>query len=106
VAQVNDAVSGILPWLLERANAIHQCGENRTASVREAAAHLPDVLVLADVVISRSGAGTIAELTAVGKASVLIPLPAFAGDEQRHNARHLAYLGAALALDCDATRTR
>jgi UDP-N-acetylglucosamine--N-acetylmuramyl-(pentapeptide) pyrophosphoryl-undecaprenol N-acetylglucosamine transferase len=55
------------------------------------------------VVISRSGAGTIAELTALGKASVLIPLPASAGDEQRHNARHLAALGAAVALDGDVT---
>jgi UDP-N-acetylglucosamine--N-acetylmuramyl-(pentapeptide) pyrophosphoryl-undecaprenol N-acetylglucosamine transferase len=120
-AQVNDAVTGILPWLLERANVIHQCGESRTASVREVAGRLPaalagrylvagfigpelpDVLALADVVISRSGAGTIAELTALGKASVLIPLPTSAGDEQRHNARHLASLGAALALDGDVT---
>lgn len=38
------------------------------------------VLALADVVISRSGAGTIAELTALGKASVLIPLPTSAAD--------------------------
>jgi UDP-N-acetylglucosamine--N-acetylmuramyl-(pentapeptide) pyrophosphoryl-undecaprenol N-acetylglucosamine transferase len=120
-AQVNGAVTGILPWLLERANVVHQCGENRTAPAREAAGHLPaalagrylvtgfigpelpDVLALADVVISRSGAGTIAELTALGKASVLIPLPTSAGDEQRHNARHLAALGAALALDGDVT---
>jgi hypothetical protein len=64
---------------------------------------LPDVLALADVVISRSGAGTIAELTALGKASVLIPLPTSAADEQRHNARHLAALGAAVALDGDVT---
>jgi UDP-N-acetylglucosamine--N-acetylmuramyl-(pentapeptide) pyrophosphoryl-undecaprenol N-acetylglucosamine transferase len=119
--QVNDAVTGILPWLLERANVIHQCGENRTAPAREAAGRLPaelagrylvtgyvgpelpDVLALADVVISRSGAGTIAELTALGKASVLIPLPTSAGDEQRHNARHLASLGAAIALEGDVT---
>jgi UDP-N-acetylglucosamine--N-acetylmuramyl-(pentapeptide) pyrophosphoryl-undecaprenol N-acetylglucosamine transferase len=64
---------------------------------------LPDVLALADVIISRSGAGTIAELTALGKASVLIPLPTSAEDEQRHNARHLAALGAALALDGEVT---
>jgi hypothetical protein len=56
---------------------------------------LPDVMVLADVTISRSGAGTIAELTALGKAAVLIPLPTSAGDEQRRNARRLAALGAA-----------
>jgi UDP-N-acetylglucosamine--N-acetylmuramyl-(pentapeptide) pyrophosphoryl-undecaprenol N-acetylglucosamine transferase len=110
-AQVNGAVTGILPWLLERANVIHQCGADSVGAMREAAGRLPaalagryvvtgfigpelpDVLALADVVISRSGAGTIAELTALGKASILIPLPTSAGDEQRHNARHLAALG-------------
>ncbi len=59
---------------------------------------LPDVLALADVVVSRSGAGTIAELTALGKAAVLIPLASSAGNEQAHNARHLAEAGAATAL--------
>jgi UDP-N-acetylglucosamine--N-acetylmuramyl-(pentapeptide) pyrophosphoryl-undecaprenol N-acetylglucosamine transferase len=120
-AQVNDAVTGILPWLLERANVIHQCGAHSVEAVREAAGRLPaalagrylvtgfvgpelpDVLALTDVVISRSGAGTIAELTALGKPSVLIPLPTSAGDEQRYNARHLAALGAAVALDGDVT---
>jgi UDP-N-acetylglucosamine--N-acetylmuramyl-(pentapeptide) pyrophosphoryl-undecaprenol N-acetylglucosamine transferase len=120
-AQVNGAVTGILPWLLERANVVHQCGANWVEAMHEAARRLPaaladrylvtgfvgpelpDVLALADVVISRSGAGTIAELTMLGKASVLIPLPTSAGDEQRHNARHLAALGAALALDGDVT---
>jgi UDP-N-acetylglucosamine--N-acetylmuramyl-(pentapeptide) pyrophosphoryl-undecaprenol N-acetylglucosamine transferase len=33
-----------LPWLLERANVIHQCGENRTAPMREAAGRLPVAL--------------------------------------------------------------
>ena len=50
------------------------------------------------MVISRSGAGTIAELTALGKATVFIPLATSAGDEQRHNARHLQERGAAAAL--------
>jgi UDP-N-acetylglucosamine--N-acetylmuramyl-(pentapeptide) pyrophosphoryl-undecaprenol N-acetylglucosamine transferase len=116
-AQVNEAVAEVLPWLLERANVLHQCGPGAVEPLREAAsrlpaglaarylvtgfigAELPDVLALADVVVSRSGAGTIAELTALGKASVLIPLPTSAGDEQRHNARHLAACGAAIALD-------
>jgi UDP-N-acetylglucosamine--N-acetylmuramyl-(pentapeptide) pyrophosphoryl-undecaprenol N-acetylglucosamine transferase len=115
-AQVNGVVAGILPWLLERANVIHQCGMDWVAGLREAAGRLPpalagryvvtgfvgdelaDVLALADVVVSRSGAGTIAEITALGKASVLIPLATSAGDEQRHNARHLGECGAAVAL--------
>jgi UDP-N-acetylglucosamine--N-acetylmuramyl-(pentapeptide) pyrophosphoryl-undecaprenol N-acetylglucosamine transferase len=120
-AQVNGVITAILPWLLERANVVHQCGAGSVAGMREAAGRLPsaltgrylvtgfvgpellDVLALADVVVSRSGAGTIAELTALGKASVLVPLPTSAGDEQRHNARHLAALGAAVALDGGVT---
>ncbi|GAA1183644.1 hypothetical protein GCM10009664_57110 [Kitasatospora gansuensis] len=64
---------------------------------------LPDVLALADVVISRSGAGTLAELTALGKAAVFIPLASSAGNEQAHNARHLQEAGAAAALLGDVT---
>jgi UDP-N-acetylglucosamine:LPS N-acetylglucosamine transferase len=60
-------------------------------------AELPDVLALADVMVSRSGAGTLAEITALGNAAVLIPLASSAGDEQRHNARYLTDLGAAVA---------
>ncbi len=67
---------------------------------------LPDVLALADVVVSRSGAGTIAELTALGKAAVLVPLASSAGDEQRHNARHLQDSGAAVALLEEVTAQR
>ncbi|MFE1749675.1 glycosyltransferase [Streptomyces anandii] len=59
---------------------------------------LPGVLALADIVISRSGAGTIAELTAMGKPPVLIPLATSAGNEQEHNALHLQEAGAAVAL--------
>jgi UDP-N-acetylglucosamine--N-acetylmuramyl-(pentapeptide) pyrophosphoryl-undecaprenol N-acetylglucosamine transferase len=44
----------------------------------------------ADLVVCRSGAMTIAELCAWGKASVLVPLPTAAADHQMHNARALA----------------
>jgi UDP-N-acetylglucosamine--N-acetylmuramyl-(pentapeptide) pyrophosphoryl-undecaprenol N-acetylglucosamine transferase len=59
---------------------------------------LPDAFALADVVVARSGAGTIAELTALGLPSVLIPLASSAAGEQAHNARQLAEAGAATAL--------
>lgn len=62
---------------------------------------LPDVLALADLVMSRSGAGTIAELTALGKPSVLVPLASSAGNEQTHNARRLLDVGAAVVLEGD-----
>jgi len=114
--QINDSVLGILPWLMSRANVVHQCGQANAADLRQRTtelpadlaarylltgfigAELPDVLALADIVISRSGAGTIAELTALGKAAVLIPLATSAGNEQAHNARHLRDAGAAVAL--------
>ncbi|GIH70731.1 UDP-N-acetylglucosamine--N-acetylmuramyl-(pentapeptide) pyrophosphoryl-undecaprenol N-acetylglucosamine transferase [Sphaerimonospora thailandensis] len=114
--QINTLMYGILPWLLSHANVIHQCGAANLEGLRRDAGQLPaelaarylltgfvgpelpDVLALADVVISRSGAGTIAELTALGKAAVLIPLASSAGGEQEHNARHLHEAGAAVAL--------
>lgn len=55
----------------------------------------------ADVVLSRSGAGAVAELTALGVPSVLVPLPSAPGDHQGANARFLAERGAAVVLDDD-----
>ncbi|QWF85817.1 UDP-N-acetylglucosamine--N-acetylmuramyl-(pentapeptide) pyrophosphoryl-undecaprenol N-acetylglucosamine transferase [Amycolatopsis sp. CA-230715] len=119
--QVNELVRDSLPSLLERANVFHQCGAANVAEYERVAAELPprlaaryrvagyvgaelpDVLALADVVIARSGAGTVAELTALGKASVLVPLATAAGNEQVHNARHLETAGAAVALVGEAT---
>jgi UDP-N-acetylglucosamine--N-acetylmuramyl-(pentapeptide) pyrophosphoryl-undecaprenol N-acetylglucosamine transferase len=114
--QINENISRILPWLLQRANVVHQCGPAHLDTLRHQSAalppeltqrylltdyvgaELPDVIALADVVVSRSGAGTLAEITALGKASVLIPLASSAGGEQAHNAKHLQDCGAAVAL--------
>jgi UDP-N-acetylglucosamine--N-acetylmuramyl-(pentapeptide) pyrophosphoryl-undecaprenol N-acetylglucosamine transferase len=53
----------------------------------------------ADVVICRAGATTLAELTAAGKPSLLVPLPTAADDHQRRNAEVLAAAGAADLLE-------
>jgi UDP-N-acetylglucosamine--N-acetylmuramyl-(pentapeptide) pyrophosphoryl-undecaprenol N-acetylglucosamine transferase len=50
----------------------------------------------ADVVISRAGALSISELSALGKAAVFVPLPSAAEDHQTKNARSLADRQAAL----------
>ncbi|NUV27824.1 MULTISPECIES: glycosyltransferase [Streptomyces] len=118
--QINDLIGSVLPWLLGRANVVHQCGPSHIDALRVSAAalppdlgdryfptgfvgaELPDILALADVVISRSGAGTLAELTALGKPAVFVPLASSAGNEQAHNARHLRDAGAALALEGEA----
>jgi UDP-N-acetylglucosamine--N-acetylmuramyl-(pentapeptide) pyrophosphoryl-undecaprenol N-acetylglucosamine transferase len=61
----------------------------------------------ADVIVCRSGATTLAEITAAGKAAVLIPLPTATDDHQRKNAEALAAAGAAvLLLQDDASGER
>lgn len=115
--QVNRMISGALPDLLQYCQVVHQCGSHGHAEMTQVAAGLPahlahryrvvdfiheempDLLAAADIVVARSGAGTVAELTALGKTCVLVPYPHAAGDEQRITARHLAAQGAAIMLD-------
>ena len=53
----------------------------------------------ADLIISRSGSGSIFEIAAVGKPSILIPLPSAAGDHQSKNAYTYANTGAAMVIE-------
>ena len=59
---------------------------------------MPRQMVAADVVICRSGASTLSELTAIRKASILIPSPNVTNNQQYKNAALLADKGAALLL--------
>lgn len=60
---------------------------------------------VADVVVSRSGASTVSELCAAGKASVFVPSPNVAEDHQTHNAMALVRKDAALIVkDADAAK--
>ncbi|HEY8257983.1 MAG TPA: UDP-N-acetylglucosamine--N-acetylmuramyl-(pentapeptide) pyrophosphoryl-undecaprenol N-acetylglucosamine transferase [Gemmatimonadales bacterium] len=59
---------------------------------------MADGYAVADVVVSRAGMLTVAELCAWGLPSVLVPLPTAAADHQTHNARVLADAGATLML--------
>ena len=56
-------------------------------------------MAAADLVITRAGAGTLAELQALGKASVMIPYPYAAENHQYHNARALADNGAGIVIE-------
>ncbi len=56
-------------------------------------------LSAADVVVSRAGASTLAELTCLGKASILLPYPYHKDQHQRVNAQVLADAGAAIRLE-------
>jgi UDP-N-acetylglucosamine--N-acetylmuramyl-(pentapeptide) pyrophosphoryl-undecaprenol N-acetylglucosamine transferase len=59
---------------------------------------MADGYAVADLVVSRAGMITVAELCAWGLPSVLVPLPTAAADHQSHNARVLADAGAATLL--------
>ena len=56
------------------------------------------VFALADLVLGRAGAGTIAEICVLGKPAVYVPLVPTGGDEQTRNARACAAAGAATII--------
>jgi UDP-N-acetylglucosamine--N-acetylmuramyl-(pentapeptide) pyrophosphoryl-undecaprenol N-acetylglucosamine transferase len=108
---LNEAVPRALALLGQRAQVVHQSGEKHLETLRGhyAAAGVHGELVAfiddmarryaeADLVICRAGAVTIAELSAGGMASVLVPFPHAVDDHQTANARFLADRGAAILL--------
>ena len=72
-------------------------GENLV--VKEYINNMPELLAAADLVISRSGALTLAELEAMGRASILIPSPNVAENHQYYNALELQKAGAAIVIE-------
>jgi UDP-N-acetylglucosamine--N-acetylmuramyl-(pentapeptide) pyrophosphoryl-undecaprenol N-acetylglucosamine transferase len=73
------------------------------AEVTEFIHEMPGMFAWADLIIARSGASTVAEVTAAGKPAILIPFPEAADNHQRRNAEALARRKAALMLEQGAT---
>jgi len=59
---------------------------------------MKDAFAAADVIVSRSGAGTVSELMLQGKATLFVPSPNVAEDHQTQNARALSEQGAAVLV--------
>ncbi len=114
---LNNAVAGAAATLLESgAQVLHLTGRGKDGPVRDAIARLdPHVdasryhvreylsemhlaLAVADLVVARSGAGTVCELAALGIPAVYVPLPVGNG-EQRLNATPLVRAGGGLLVD-------
>jgi UDP-N-acetylglucosamine--N-acetylmuramyl-(pentapeptide) pyrophosphoryl-undecaprenol N-acetylglucosamine transferase len=69
--------------------------------------HLDQLYARCSLALCRSGSGSVAELTAAGVPSVLVPLPGAPSDHQMHNARTLAAHGAAVVVaDADCATAR
>lgn len=114
---INQAMVEALPLIQSMQaglSVIHQTGEADYASVKQAYERaglgtdrvevvpflfdMPRALKQADLVVSRSGAVTLAELTACGKPAILIPLPHAIYQHQERNALVLREAGAAEVL--------
>lgn len=67
-----------------------------TADVQPFFTDVPERLVQAQLVISRAGASSIADMTVIGRPAILIPFAAATGDHQTANAQALAEAGAAI----------
>jgi UDP-N-acetylglucosamine--N-acetylmuramyl-(pentapeptide) pyrophosphoryl-undecaprenol N-acetylglucosamine transferase len=67
-------------------------------------ANMPDAFAAADLIVCRSGAGTVSELAAAGRPAILVPFPFAADDHQARNAEALERGGAAwLVRDAEMT---
>ena len=108
---LNEAVPQALALLNERPVVVHQSGEKHLQALKEhyekagvqgeLVAFIDDMArryAEADLVICRAGAVTIAELSAAGMASILVPFPHAVDDHQTANARFLADRGAAMLI--------
>jgi len=110
-------VNHLPPPLLSRIKVVQQVREEQVEAVRSIYRNMkvdcelapffsdmPDRLAQAHLVIARSGAGTVSELAAVGRPSILIPLAIAMDDHQAANAEALTEAGAAdMLLEANAT---
>jgi UDP-N-acetylglucosamine--N-acetylmuramyl-(pentapeptide) pyrophosphoryl-undecaprenol N-acetylglucosamine transferase len=113
----NNTLLTILAALLDAVpdlTILHQCGARHAETTQAAFAatgadparwqvspfldDMPARFAKASLVMSRSGASTVAELAAAGKPSLLVPFAAAADDHQKRNAEEMVKAGAALML--------
>jgi UDP-N-acetylglucosamine--N-acetylmuramyl-(pentapeptide) pyrophosphoryl-undecaprenol N-acetylglucosamine transferase len=118
--KINEMVLTALPDLVSFANIIHQTGPNNFKDVQEVANvvlkdnphtsryhpvnYLDEISLqrsagAADIIVSRAGAGSIAEIGLWKKPSILIPIPESISHDQRSNAYAYARTGAAVVLE-------
>lgn len=116
--RLNEAVAELAVWELKERDFLHihatgsiekkdfaalakklNIDNDARFQIREYIEDMPSMLAAADLVISRAGALTLAEISAVGRAAVLIPSPNVAENHQYYNAMQLEKLGAARVLE-------
>jgi UDP-N-acetylglucosamine--N-acetylmuramyl-(pentapeptide) pyrophosphoryl-undecaprenol N-acetylglucosamine transferase len=112
---INQVVMDSVAYLRQRVpgiHIVHQTGERDYNDAQAANANLggsvevyrfiddmPSLFERADLLICRSGASTVAEVTAAGKPAVFVPFPRAADDHQKRNAEALERASAAVMLE-------
>ncbi|OKL47544.1 undecaprenyldiphospho-muramoylpentapeptide beta-N-acetylglucosaminyltransferase [Boudabousia liubingyangii] len=111
---LNDAFAQVLPELPEGIQVYHLTGKGKSAElaasveklgladryhVSEYAMNMEEVLAAADLVVCRSGAGTVCELAALGLPALYVPLPIGNGEQRLNAAEVVGAGGAKLVLD-------
>jgi UDP-N-acetylglucosamine--N-acetylmuramyl-(pentapeptide) pyrophosphoryl-undecaprenol N-acetylglucosamine transferase len=113
-AAINKTMVAMLPLLQkmkDEVRIVHQTGERDCEMVRQAYAtfgieaqvspfivDMVSAYAASDLIICRAGATSLAEITAAGKASILIPFPWAANDHQTLNAQAMVDAGAAAMI--------
>jgi UDP-N-acetylglucosamine--N-acetylmuramyl-(pentapeptide) pyrophosphoryl-undecaprenol N-acetylglucosamine transferase len=111
---VPPAVERLEPPLRARLSVVQQAREEDVARVRDSYARssvaaevapffsdLPTRIAAGHLIVSRSGASTVAELAAIGRPAILVPLPHALDQDQSANAGVLAKAGGAMRLPQD-----
>ena len=112
--RINEVITDFLKagWLPPATQLLYITGEIYYQQVKEQLGRLPEsvrlypyldempaALAAADLVITRAGATTLAEITALGRPAILVPSPNVVHNHQYHNARLLEKAGAALLIE-------
>ncbi|MBR4910637.1 MAG: undecaprenyldiphospho-muramoylpentapeptide beta-N-acetylglucosaminyltransferase [Clostridia bacterium] len=115
---INLAVEGLIEWHNNTGSFYHIHGTGKSGyetmlndlkekgitlskeiDIREYIKNMDECMAAADLVISRAGAITLSEITALGKPAILIPSPYVAENHQFHNAMTLKRAGAAEIIE-------
>jgi UDP-N-acetylglucosamine--N-acetylmuramyl-(pentapeptide) pyrophosphoryl-undecaprenol N-acetylglucosamine transferase len=118
-SRINDIILESLPMILSRFQVIHQCGQNNYKKVLSESnffvseklkksyhlfpfltgEQLQSAYKISDLIVSRAGSGSIFEIAAFKKPSILIPLSESAQNHQFKNAHNYSKFGCAIVIE-------
>ena len=120
--KINEMVLESLPNLVKKCQIIHQCGDKNYKEIKKSLKatfqnvvfkdfskryrpypfineEMKDAYAIADIVIARAGASSLAEIVALKKPNILIPLSTSANNHQSENAKFFAEKNASLIIN-------